>query len=93
MAKLQLFPRQIISVFGSNNSELYIEFGIKTIRIYLMLIIFTLLGKVSAIYLQATNYPIKAAFLSLLRDIITVVPAMIILPYSLGLDGVLYAAI
>jgi putative MATE family efflux protein len=91
---LQLFPSQIISIFGTNtkNPDLYLEFGVKAIRIYLMLITLTLLGKVTAIYLQASNSPLKAAFLSLLRDIITVVPAMFILPISLGLDGVLWAA-
>lgn len=37
----QLFPEAIIKMFGSNskNPDLYIEFGIKAVRIYLMLIL------------------------------------------------------
>lgn len=43
----QTIPRQIASIFGSNTSspENYFEFGEKTVRIYLMLILFTCVEK------------------------------------------------
>jgi len=90
----QTIPGQIVAVFGSNSSnpENYFEFGVLTMRIYLSLIIFTLLQKVTAIYLQATGHPIKATILSLLRDVIVIVPAMIILPKFMGIIGVLYSS-
>lgn len=91
----QLLPGQIISIFGSNsaNKENYYEFGIKTIRIYLSLVSFTLIQKVTAIYLQATGHPVKATLLSLLRDVATIIPFMVLLPLKFGINGILYSAI
>ncbi len=90
----ELIPGEIISLFGSNSQspKLYLEFGIKTVRIYLAFITFTLIQKVVAIYLQATDSPIKATILSLLRDVIVLVPSMIILPIFMGIDGILYSS-
>ena len=92
---LECFPGQIISIFGSNsaNPENYLEFGKLTIRIYLSLISFTLIQKVTAIFLQACGHPVKATILSLLRDVIAIVPAMVLLPKALGIIGVLYSSI
>ncbi len=90
----QIIPVSIIKIFGSNSSnpELYLEFGEKGIRIYLLLIIFTLLQKITSIFLQSIGSPVKATILSLIRDVITFVPFTICLPIALGLDGVLWAA-
>lgn len=92
---LECFPGQIISIFGSNsaNPENYLEFGKLTIRIYLSLITFTLIQKVTAIFLQACGHPVKATILSLLRDVVAIVPAMILLPKAFGITGVLYSSI
>ena len=90
----ETIPGPIIKLFGSNSSnpDLYMQFGIKTIRIYLAFICFTLVQKVVAIYLQATGNPIKATILSLLRDVVALIPAMCLLPLSLGIDGILYSS-
>ena len=81
-------------MFGSNsaNPELYIEFGVKAVRIYLMLILFTILQKVSSIFLQSIGSPVKATILSLVRDVISFVPLTIILPIYMGIDGILWSA-
>jgi len=90
----ELIPDKIIQIFGSNtqNKDLYLEFGILTIRIYLAFIIFTLIQKVTAIYLQAVGEPVKATILSLIRDVIIIIPSMIILPKFLGIIGILYSS-
>ncbi len=90
----QIIPVSIIKIFGSNSSnpELYLEFGEKGIRIYLLLIIFTLLQKITSIFLQSIGSPVKSTILSLIRDVITFVPFTIVLPIFMGLDGVLWAA-
>jgi len=90
----ELIPGKIIQIFGSNtqNKDLYLEFGILTIRIYLAFIIFTLIQKVTAIYLQAVGEPVKATILSLIRDVIIIIPSMIILPKFLGIIGILYSS-
>lgn len=46
----------------------------------------------TSIFFQAVGQPIKAAIVSLIRDIIFFVPLVIILPNFLGVDGVLYAS-
>ncbi len=69
------------------------EFGALTIRIYLSLILFTLIQKVTAIFLQASGHPVKATILSLLRDVIAIVPAMVLLPKAFGIMGILYSSI
>ncbi len=90
----ETIPTQILSIFGSNSTqpELYMEFGEKAMRIYLCLIIFTLVQKVTSIFLQSIGKPAQATILSLIRDVIAFVPATVLLPLALQLDGVLWAA-
>ncbi len=90
----QLIPGQIVSLFGTNSSDpvLYLEFGRKALRIYLMLLLFTLVQKSASIFLQSLGSAVRATLLSLLRDVIAFVPFTVLLPISLGLDGILWAA-
>ena len=90
----ELIPGQILSIFGSNSSnpENYLEFGILAMRIYLGGIIFTLIQKVTSIFLQAIDRPIKATLLSLIRDVVAMVTFTTTLPLGMGIMGVLWAA-
>lgn len=45
---------------------------------------------VSAVYLQAVGKPVQSAILSLARQIIFFIPAALLLPLALGVDGVLW---
>lgn len=85
--KFEKLPRVFIKKLRKN-----FEFGEKTVRIYLMLITFTCIQKVSSIFLQSISSPIKATALALIRDAISFVPLTICLPISMGIEGVLYAA-
>lgn len=90
----QTIPVPIVKIFGSDSQtpELYLEFGKKAVRIYLMLIIFTLVQKTCSIFLQSIECPVKSVCLSLIRDVIAFVPFTLALPAIFGLDGVLWAA-
>ena len=90
----ETIPTQILSIFGANtsNKDLYYEFGSMTIRIYLSMITLTIIEKVSSIFLQSISSPIKAAILSMLRDVIFFVPLTICLPMGLGIIGILWSA-
>lgn len=81
----------IIKLFGTE-SDLYMEFAIKTFRIFLFFIVFTCTIKVSSIFFQAVGNPVKASIVSLTRDIVCFVPLVIILPIFMGVEGTLYAA-
>lgn len=91
MLIFEFCPTIIIKMFGTE-SELYMEFAIKTFRIFLLLIVFTCTIKVSSIFFQAVGNPIKASIVSLTRDIVCFVPLVIVLPKIMGVEGALYAA-
>jgi len=86
----QLFPLQLIRIFGSE-SALYEEFAVKCFRIYLLT---NFLGGVqlcAGTLFQAIGKPAMATVVSLAKQVIFYVPAMLILAAILGLDGVLWA--
>ncbi len=85
----QFFQMSIISLFGSEES-LYNEFAIKCFKIFLLLCVFNGFQTVAGIYLQAVGKPVKAAIVSLSRQIVFLVPAAIIIPMVIGVEGVLW---
>lgn len=87
----ELCPELVIKMFGTSDA-LYMEFATKTFRIFLLLVCFTCLIKVISIFFQAVGEPLKAAIVSLTRDIIFFVPLVIILPIYMGVTGPLWAA-
>lgn len=86
----QFKPLAIISIFGSE-SDLYNEFAIKCMRIYLMLIPTVGIQIMSGIFFQALGYPVQASILSLSKQIIFQLPVTILLPVFMGVEGVLWA--
>lgn len=87
----ELCPELVIKMFGTSDA-LYMEFAVKTFRIFLLLVCFTCLIKVTSIFFQAVGEPLKAAIVSLSRDIVFFVPLVIILPKYIGVIGPLWAA-
>ncbi len=90
-ACFQLFPEYIVSIFGSGNT-LYTEFAVKTMQIFLSMIVLNGIQMTVANYFSAIGKPVKGVVLSLTRQILLIVPLMYILPMFFGLDGILYAA-
>lgn len=91
----ELCPQIIINAFGSNseNPELYMEFAVLTFRIFLMFITLTCSIKVISIFFQAVGEPLRAAIVSLARDIVLFVPLVLVLPHVMNnINGVLWAA-
>lgn len=89
-ALCQLFPEQIISLFG-HESAAFTDFAVKCMRIYLFGIFCAGFQIVSTNYFQATGQPLKAAILSSLRQLVLLIPLILILPLFWGLDGILFA--
>lgn len=85
-----LYPGLILRLFGSKDAT-FTEFAVKCLRIYMMGIFTAGFQVVSTFYFQATGQPVKASVLSTLRQIMLLIPMMLILPLVFGLDGVLYA--
>lgn len=87
----QFCPQIVISIFGSGD-EAYNLFAEKTMRIFLSMIMLNGIQMTIANYFSAIGKPVKGVILSLIRQIILIVPLMLILPRFFGLDGILYAA-
>ncbi len=86
----QLIPQHIVSIFGQEDA-LYNDFAVKCFRIFLLFIVLNAFQTVSAIFFQAIGKPMRSALLSLSRQILFFIPAVLILPTIFGLDGALYA--
>lgn len=87
----QFFPKYVLSVFGSGD-QLYFEFAIKFMRIFLFMIMANGVQVLSANLFSAIGQPMKGLFLSMTRQILFLIPLLLILPIFFGLDGVLLAA-
>lgn len=86
----QFFPRQIISLFGSGSDE-YFDFAIKFFRIFMLMACINGIQPITANFFTAIGKPIKGLFMSLTKQLIFLVPLILILPIFFGINGVLYA--
>ena len=86
----QTIPDKLILIFGSGD-ENYMEFACLAFRTYLLLCIFNGVQIPSGIFFQAIGKSTKSAILSLSRQIVILIPSMIILSHIYGIMGVLSA--
>ena len=83
---IQVFPRQIISLF--NKDPELIAIGSHGIRIYLLMLPIIGFQIVSSNYFQAIGKAKISIFLGLSRQVILLIPLLFILPRFFGLNGV-----
>ncbi|CDB32527.1 putative uncharacterized protein [Clostridium sp. CAG:575] len=86
----QTIPDKLILIFGSGDAN-YMEFACLAFRTYLLLCIFNGVQIPSGIFFQAIGKSTKSAILSLSRQIVILIPSMIILSHIFGIMGVLAA--
>ena len=86
----QIFPRQIISLFG-NGSEMYFSFAERYFRIYLFFTFLNNIQPMSSTFFTSIGKPAKGTFLALTRQIIFLLPLIVILPIFVGIDGIMFA--
>jgi putative MATE family efflux protein len=89
-AVTHLFSLQLMTMFNSKDTEL-ITFGAHALRVFLIFMPIIGFQIVGSNYFQAVGKPLQASLLSLSRQVLILIPAMLILPKYYGLDGVLYA--
>lgn len=87
----QFFPHQIIGIFGSGSEE-YLHFAERYFRIFLFFTFLNGIQPVSSNFFTSIGAPKKGIFLSLTRQIIFLLPLLLIFPYLFGIDGVMYTA-
>ncbi len=86
----QFFPRQILSLFGSGDA-LYYEFATRFMRIFLFMIIVNGIQIISSNFFAAIGKPVKGLLLSMTRQVIFLIPLILILPLFLGIEGIVFA--
>lgn len=86
----QLFPRQIIGLFG-HGDENYFTFGIKYLRIYMLFTALNFMQPITSNFFTAIGKAYKGMFLSLTRQILFLLPLIVFLPMKFGVEGVLFA--
>lgn len=89
-AMFMLIPHIILMLFGIAD-ENFTDFAIKAMRIYDLGVFCAGFQITSTSYFQATGQPMKASILSSLRQLILLIPLIVILPTQFGLDGILMA--
>lgn len=86
----QLLPRQLTALFG-DQGQLYTEFSVLSFRIFPLLCFLNGFQTVTAIFFQAIDKPILSGVVSLSRQIVFLIPAVVVLCHFLGVTGVLWA--
>ncbi|KHD35903.1 multidrug transporter MatE [Clostridium acetobutylicum] len=84
---VQIFPTQIISLFNKNDMKL-IGVGTRGISIFLLMLPVIGPQAVCTNYFQAVGKAKKSMLLSLLRQVIFLLPSLIVLPRFFGLNGI-----
>lgn len=86
----QFFPRQIISIFG-DGSELYYQFAIRYFHVFLFFTFVNFMQPITSNFFTAIVKPKVGSFLALTRQILFLLPLILLFPLFLGIDGIMYA--
>lgn len=91
MLIVELFPRQLIGLFGAGNESIYYtDFAVRSFRIYLCMMILATVNKGTFICLQSLGKALASTGISMIREMVFGVGFVLLLPRFFGLDGVLY---
>ncbi len=86
----QIFPRQIISIFGAG-SEAYYDFAVRYFRVFLFTVFLNGAQPLTGNFFTSIGKANRGMFVALTKQILFLIPLILILPRFLGIDGVLYA--
>ncbi|MDR1017120.1 MAG: MATE family efflux transporter [Lachnospiraceae bacterium] len=86
----QIFPKQLLSLFGHGNSAYY-KFAVKYLRIFMFLTFVNGIQPMSSQFFTAIGKALLGAIMSLTRQVIFLLPLLVILPKIMGVEGVMFA--
>ena len=86
----QFFARQIISIFG-DGSELYYQFAIRYFHVFLFFTFVNFMQPITSNFFTAIGKPKVGSFLALTRQILFLLPLILLFPLFLGIDGIMCA--
>ena len=86
----QLFPRQIISLFG-DGGKMYYEFAQRYFRVFMFCMFTNGAQPMATNFFSSIGKATRGILISLSRQILLLLPMILIFPRIWGIDGVLYA--
>ena len=86
----QLFPRSIVSIFGSGSEE-YFHFAERYFKIFMFMTFINGIQPMCSGFFTSIGKAKLGIVVSLTRQIIFLLPLIIIFPIFMGIDGVMYA--
>jgi len=86
----QTMPRQILAMFGKGD-ETYYQFGAEFFRIFLFFIWLNFMQPITSTFFTSIGKPVKGIFLSMTRQILFLLPLLMLLPRFMGIEGILYS--
>lgn len=86
----QTIPQQLLELFGQGSEEYY-EFGTRFFRIFLFFTWANCIQPATSQFFASVGKPLRGMFISLTRQIIFLIPLILILPLFSGIDGILFA--
>ena len=88
-AVFEIFPLQIIQLFGNGN-DLYFEFGIRYLRYFMLFTIINGITILITTFFPAIGKAKTGAFLSLARQLLILLPMMLLMTYLFGVEGMMF---
>ena len=86
----QLFPLQIVGVFGTG-SDLYFQFAERYLKIYMFMTFANGIQPMSSGFFTSIGKAKLGVVMSLTRQVIFLLPLIVIFSLFMGIDGVMYA--
>lgn len=86
----QLFPHQIVSIFGTG-SDLYFQFAERYLKIFMFMTFVNGIQPMSSGFFTSIGKAKLGIVMSLTRQVLFLLPLIIIFSLILGIDGVMYA--
>ena len=86
----QIFPRQIVGIFGTGSEE-YFHFAERYFRIFMLMTFINGIQPMSSGFFTSIGKAKLGIVVSLTRQVIFLLPLILIFPVFLGIDGVMYA--
>ena len=86
----QLFPHQIVGNFGTG-SDLYFQFAERYLKIYMFMTFANGIQPMSSGFFTSIGKAKLGVVMSLTRQVLFLLPLIVLFPLFMGIDGVMYA--
>lgn len=86
----QLFPHQIVSIFGTG-SDLYFQFAERYLKIFMFMTFANGIQPMSSGFFTSIGKAKLGIVMSLTRQVLFLMPLIVVFSLIMGIDGVMYA--